>query len=83
MLLVIVGLSTVTTSMFVFVERNMRRNHKFPWYLKIFAFDFKKTTIVPTKHHSSNTTFNRHYLNIVNNKKRKFIDSVKRFLFFN
>lgn len=79
MLLVIVGLSTVTTSMFVYVERNMRQNYKFPWYLKIFAFDLDIKTIIPKKRRSSNLTFNTRYSNNINNKKRKFFDSIKRF----
>src|SRR4051794_35474244 len=37
MLLAIVGLSTVTTSMFVFVERDFRIRHAIPWYLRWLA----------------------------------------------
>ncbi|KAH7700701.1 CBN-LGC-31 protein, partial [Aphelenchoides avenae] len=33
MLLAIVGMSTVTTSMFVYLEREVRTKHKIPWYL--------------------------------------------------
>jgi hypothetical protein len=33
-LLTIVSLSTVTSSLFVFVERNVRIHGKIPWYLK-------------------------------------------------
>ncbi|CAI4231637.1 unnamed protein product [Auanema sp. JU1783] len=38
-LLAIIGLSTVTTSMFVFLERDVRVKHDIPWYLKWLAFD--------------------------------------------
>uniref|UniRef100_A0A915CVV1 Neurotransmitter-gated ion-channel ligand-binding domain-containing protein n=1 Tax=Ditylenchus dipsaci TaxID=166011 RepID=A0A915CVV1_9BILA len=40
MLLAIVGLSTVTSSMFVFVERDVRLRRKIPWYLRgLIVFD--------------------------------------------
>lgn len=38
-LLAITGLSTVTTSMFVFLERDVRIYHEIPWYLRWLAFD--------------------------------------------
>uniref|UniRef100_A0A0N5B6T9 Neur_chan_LBD domain-containing protein n=1 Tax=Strongyloides papillosus TaxID=174720 RepID=A0A0N5B6T9_STREA len=38
-LLAIIGLSTVTTSMFVFLERDVRRKHVIPWYLNWLSFD--------------------------------------------
>uniref|UniRef100_A0A914W1P9 Neurotransmitter-gated ion-channel ligand-binding domain-containing protein n=1 Tax=Plectus sambesii TaxID=2011161 RepID=A0A914W1P9_9BILA len=38
-LLAITGLSTVTTSMFVFLERDVRVSHEIPWYLRWLAFD--------------------------------------------
>uniref|UniRef100_A0AC35U184 Neur_chan_LBD domain-containing protein n=1 Tax=Rhabditophanes sp. KR3021 TaxID=114890 RepID=A0AC35U184_9BILA len=38
-LLAIIGLSTVTTSMFVFLEKDVRRKHVIPWYLVWLSFD--------------------------------------------
>ncbi|CAJ0591570.1 unnamed protein product [Cylicocyclus nassatus] len=38
-LLAIIGLSTVTTSMFVFLERDVRIKHEVPWYLEWLGFD--------------------------------------------
>lgn len=38
-LLAIIGLSTVTTSMFVFLERDLREKHKIPWFLRWLSFD--------------------------------------------
>uniref|UniRef100_A0A1I7XLC8 GPHR_N domain-containing protein n=1 Tax=Heterorhabditis bacteriophora TaxID=37862 RepID=A0A1I7XLC8_HETBA len=38
-LLAIIGLSTVTTSMFVFLERDVRVKHEIPWYLRWLSFD--------------------------------------------
>ncbi|KAI1723273.1 neurotransmitter-gated ion-channel ligand binding domain-containing protein [Ditylenchus destructor] len=38
MLLAIVGLSTVTSSMFVFVERDVRLNRRIPWYLRAMLY---------------------------------------------
>ncbi|CAD6189683.1 unnamed protein product [Caenorhabditis auriculariae] len=38
-LLAIIGLSTVTTSMFVFLERDVRAKHAIPWYLTWLSFD--------------------------------------------
>ncbi|KAE9546066.1 hypothetical protein FO519_010722, partial [Halicephalobus sp. NKZ332] len=40
-LLAIIGLSTVTTSMFVFLERDLREKHKIPWFLRWLAFDIQ------------------------------------------
>uniref|UniRef100_A0A914XYI5 Uncharacterized protein n=1 Tax=Panagrolaimus superbus TaxID=310955 RepID=A0A914XYI5_9BILA len=37
--LAIIGLSTVTTSMFVFLERDLREKHKIPWFLRWLSFD--------------------------------------------
>ncbi|KAE9416630.1 hypothetical protein Angca_009711 [Angiostrongylus cantonensis] len=38
-LLAIIGLSTVTTSMFVFLERDVRAKRNIPWYLHWLSFD--------------------------------------------
>ncbi|CAJ0582068.1 unnamed protein product, partial [Mesorhabditis spiculigera] len=38
-LLAIIGLSTVTTSMFVFLEREIRKTHVMPWYLHWLTLD--------------------------------------------
>lgn len=40
-LLAIIGLSTVTTSMFVFLERDLREKNKIPWFLRWLAFDIQ------------------------------------------
>ncbi|GMT11402.1 hypothetical protein PFISCL1PPCAC_2699, partial [Pristionchus fissidentatus] len=40
-LLAIIGLSTVTTSMFVFLERDYRVKRRIPWYLRWLAFDLR------------------------------------------
>lgn len=40
-LLAIIGLSTVTTSMFVFLERDLREKHKIPWFLRWLSFDIQ------------------------------------------
>ncbi|GMR59583.1 hypothetical protein PMAYCL1PPCAC_29778, partial [Pristionchus mayeri] len=42
-LLAIIGLSTVTTSMFVFLERDYRVKRRIPWYLRWLAFDLRGT----------------------------------------
>ncbi|TKR86385.1 hypothetical protein L596_010987 [Steinernema carpocapsae] len=47
-LLAIIGLSTVTTSMFVFLERDVRIKHQIPWYLKWLAFDISKNRLTRT-----------------------------------
>uniref|UniRef100_A0A1I8AAS0 Neur_chan_LBD domain-containing protein n=1 Tax=Steinernema glaseri TaxID=37863 RepID=A0A1I8AAS0_9BILA len=47
-LLAIIGLSTVTTSMFVFLERDVRIKHQIPWYLRWLAFDISKSRITRT-----------------------------------
>ncbi|KAK0411126.1 hypothetical protein QR680_005497 [Steinernema hermaphroditum] len=47
-LLAIIGLSTVTTSMFVFLERDVRIKHQIPWYLRWLAFDISKNRISRT-----------------------------------
>ncbi|XGW02402.1 hypothetical protein V3C99_014439 [Haemonchus contortus] len=41
-LLAIIGLSTVTTSMFVFLERDVRVKHDIPWYLEWLSFDVQR-----------------------------------------
>ncbi|KIH64644.1 hypothetical protein ANCDUO_05042 [Ancylostoma duodenale] len=41
-LLAIIGLSTVTTSMFVFLERDVRVKHEVPWYLQWLSFDVQR-----------------------------------------
>lgn len=41
MLLVIVGLSTMTTSMFVFLKRDLSKRG-IPWYLRWLSFDIKR-----------------------------------------
>uniref|UniRef100_A0A183DPD8 Neur_chan_memb domain-containing protein n=1 Tax=Gongylonema pulchrum TaxID=637853 RepID=A0A183DPD8_9BILA len=38
-LLAIIGSSTVTTSMFVFLEKDLRRKNQIPWYLHWLSFD--------------------------------------------
>lgn len=45
MLLVIVGLSTMTTSMFVFLERDFKTKRRIPWYLRWLTFDIKAPTL--------------------------------------
>ncbi|WKY10904.1 hypothetical protein Q1695_002896 [Nippostrongylus brasiliensis] len=44
-LLAIIGLSTVTTSMFVFLERDVRVKHDIPWYLQWLSFDVQPRRI--------------------------------------
>ncbi|CAB3397308.1 unnamed protein product [Caenorhabditis bovis] len=44
-LLAIIGMSTVTTSMFVFLERDVRATHAVPWYLKWLSFDISPSII--------------------------------------
>ncbi|VDO81985.1 unnamed protein product [Heligmosomoides polygyrus] len=44
-LLAIIGLSTVTTSMFVFLERDVRVKHDIPWYLQWLSFDVQRRRI--------------------------------------
>ncbi|CAD5231436.1 unnamed protein product [Bursaphelenchus xylophilus] len=44
MLLVIVGLSTMTTSMFVFLERDFRTKRRVPWYLRWLSYDIRRRT---------------------------------------
>ncbi|VDM45740.1 unnamed protein product [Toxocara canis] len=44
-LLAIIGLSTVTTSMFVFLERDVRVKHQIPWYLRWLSFDIANNKI--------------------------------------
>ncbi|PAV58878.1 hypothetical protein WR25_08874 [Diploscapter pachys] len=41
-LLAIIGLSTVTTSMFVYMEKNARSGYLIPWYLQWLAFDVRQ-----------------------------------------
>lgn len=38
-LLAIIGSSTVTTSMFVFLEKDLKRNNHIPWYLHWLSYD--------------------------------------------
>ncbi|VDD96377.1 unnamed protein product [Enterobius vermicularis] len=38
-LLAVIGLSTVTTSMFVFLERDVKGTEQMPWYLRWLSFD--------------------------------------------
>uniref|UniRef100_A0A0N5AYV8 Neur_chan_LBD domain-containing protein n=1 Tax=Syphacia muris TaxID=451379 RepID=A0A0N5AYV8_9BILA len=38
-LLAVIGLSTVTTSMFVFLERDVKCTNELPWYLRWLSFD--------------------------------------------
>ncbi|KAK6021894.1 hypothetical protein OSTOST_12425, partial [Ostertagia ostertagi] len=45
-LLAIIGLSTVTTSMFVFLERDVRVKHDIPWYLQWLSFDVQRRRLV-------------------------------------
>uniref|UniRef100_A0A7E4UVV3 Neur_chan_LBD domain-containing protein n=1 Tax=Panagrellus redivivus TaxID=6233 RepID=A0A7E4UVV3_PANRE len=40
-LLAIIGLSTVTTSMFVFLERDLREKHTIPWFLRWLGYDLQ------------------------------------------
>lgn len=42
MLLVIVGLSTMSTSMFVFLERDFRSKRKIPWFLRWLSYDIRR-----------------------------------------
>ncbi|VDK50881.1 unnamed protein product [Anisakis simplex] len=54
-LLAIIGLSTVTTSMFVFLERDVRVKHRIPWYLGWLSFDITNNKLARTltlKRHS-------------------------------
>jgi hypothetical protein len=44
MLLVIVGLSTMSTSMFVFLERDFRLKRKIPWYLRWLSYDIRRSS---------------------------------------
>ncbi|KAF1753042.1 hypothetical protein GCK72_019598 [Caenorhabditis remanei] len=44
-LLAIIGMSTVTTSMFVYLERESRVKHNVPWYLKWLSFDISPSKI--------------------------------------
>lgn len=73
MLLAIVGLSTVTTSMFVFVEREMKHRHDFPWYLKPFAFDMIRSGDENVGR--SNRNMSHRFIQ----KKKQIFDGVKRF----
>ncbi|KAI6213600.1 Neur-chan-memb domain-containing protein [Aphelenchoides besseyi] len=41
MMLVIVGLSTISTSAFVFLEREFRRKRCIPWYLRWLSYDIR------------------------------------------
>ncbi|KAI6229764.1 Acetylcholine receptor subunit alpha-type des-2 [Aphelenchoides fujianensis] len=41
MLLVIVGCSTISTSAFVFLERDFRQKRRIPWYLRWLSFDIR------------------------------------------
>ncbi|KAK6754847.1 hypothetical protein RB195_013682 [Necator americanus] len=52
-LLAIIGLSTVTTSMFVFLERDVRVKHQVPWYLQWLSFDVQRRR-------RSNNQYRRH-----------------------
>ncbi|CAI5450464.1 unnamed protein product [Caenorhabditis angaria] len=65
-LLAIIGMSTVTTSMFVFVERGVRSSHIIPFYLRWLSFDISPTRIarkLSRYHHQRHQLNNQQSMN--------------------